>query len=252
MPLLISNGDDERKHSVTSDTRWFPRHHLSQTLESNDDLYGGTPLKIGFSLEFGLPNLHLGIAPINITEWESHATLQLSTRCSKAQWHWDESFSYDYIWKQSGWIELTDNSDLLWKIEFTKDDKSIYTSVRPPELFGLQAEGCHALVSLRRKTLRASGERSKNRLTSAEESGTDTRQETDAGLLLESVVTQTVLGRLKPSDGGNQCKFNIWGSFEVHLYLNECDRTWDDPCVKKLLYGDERSLKGQTLMTIAN
>lgn len=108
-----------------------------------------------------------------------------------------------------------------------------------PELLGSQAESRHTHVSLRRKALRASRVLSKSCLTSAEESGTDTCQETSVGFLLESgwisAVSQMVLGRLNPSEEGNKCKFNIWGLFEVHLHLTECDRTWNDPCRKSPL-----------------
>lgn len=51
-----------------------------------------------------------------------------------------------------------------------------------------------------------------------------------ARIWLDSAVSQMVLGRLNLSEEGNKCKFNIWGLFEVHLHLNECDRTWNDPC----------------------
>lgn len=56
-----------------------------------------------------------------------------------------------------------------------------------------------------------------------------------ARIWLDSAVSQMVLGRLNPSEEGNKCKFNFWGLFEVHLHLNECDRTWNDPFRKSPL-----------------
>ena len=56
-----------------------------------------------------------------------------------------------------------------------------------------------------------------------------------ARIWLDSAVSQMVLGRLNPSEEGNKCKFNFWGLFEVHLHLNECDRTWNDPFWKSPL-----------------
>lgn len=57
---------------------------------------------------------------------------------------------------------------------------------------------------------------SKSCFTSAEESGTDTCQETSARFLLESgldfVVSQMVLGRRNPSEEGTKCKLYYLGA----------------------------------------
>lgn len=42
---------------------WFPGPQLGQVFDSSNDLNGGTPLKIRFSLQLGLLNLELGVKP---------------------------------------------------------------------------------------------------------------------------------------------------------------------------------------------
>lgn len=143
-----------------------------------------------------------------------------------------DSFSSDLIWNQLEWLTIITYCAKYW----IYGGWQYYVSECSPELLGLQAESHHTLVSLWWKTPRPSRVLSKSCLTSAEESGTDTCQETSAGvpaqIWLDCAVSQMVLGRLNLSEEGNKCKFNIWGLFEVHLHLNECDRTWNDPCWK--------------------
>lgn len=94
----------------------------------------------------------------------------------------DDLFPLDLIWNQLEWLTIITYCAKDWIYE----QRQYYVSKCSPELLGLQAESCHTLVSLRWKALRASRVLSKSCLTSAEESGTDTCQETSAGFLLES------------------------------------------------------------------
>lgn len=140
----------------------------------------------------------------------------------------DNSLSFGLLCNQSQWLTII----IYCAKDYIYEGWQYYASKCFPKLFGLQAEGHHTLVSLRWKAQRASRVLSKSCLTSAEESGMDTCQETSAGFLFKSgQILQWVrwCSGGWPSEEGNKCKFNIWGLFEVSLHLNECDRTWNDP-----------------------
>ena len=94
----------------------------------------------------------------------------------------DDLFFFDLIWNQLQWLTIITYCAKDWIYE----EWQYYVSKCSPELLGSEAESRHTLVSLRWKALRAGRVLSKSCLTSAEESGTDTCQETSAGFLLKS------------------------------------------------------------------
>lgn len=118
----------------------------------------------------------------------------------------DDSFSFNLLWNQLDWLAI---------ITYCAKDKiyewrQCYVFKCSPELLGLQAESHHALVSLWWKALRNSWVLSKSCLTSAEESGMDTCQETSTGFLLES---GWILRRVRCCSGG-------WTSLKREINAN--------------------------------
>lgn len=179
-------------------------------------------MKIRLSLQLGLLNLELGIEPKAFTETE----LACSTVTLRR--------GFIFLWFNLKSIGMIDNNHLLCKkTGFMSCDNSMCLSA----LLSCLARRLRVATPLFPYDERPRGPNrvlSKSCLTSAEESGTDissgNQRRFPARIWLDSAVSQTVLGRLNPSEEGNKCKFNIWGLFEVHLHLNECDRTWNDPC----------------------